>query len=58
MSIANDAIRTHGNHATVAFDRTEVDKRGRVVSSRRESYELEKQPNGFIHLRPPAAASR
>ena len=58
VSIANDAIRTHGNHATVAFDRTEVDKRGRVVSSRRESYELEKQPNGFIGLRPPAAASR
>ena len=58
VSIANETIRTQGKYATVAFDHTELDRRGRVVSSRRESYELEKQPNGFIGLRSPAASAR
>jgi hypothetical protein len=57
VSIANETIRTQGKYATVAFDRTELDRRGRVVSSRRESYELEKQPNGFIGLRSPAPSA-
>ena len=56
VSIANESIRTQGQHATVAFDRTELDGRGRTVSSRRESYELEKRPDGFIGLRPPATS--
>ena len=58
VSIANETIRTQGQYATVAFDRTELDRRGGVVSSRRESYELEKQPSGFIGLRSPAASAR
>jgi hypothetical protein len=35
----------------VAFDRADFDKRGKLLASRRESYELEKQPNGFIAVR-------
>ena len=58
VSISNETIRTRGRYATVAFDLTELDRRGKVVSSRRESYELEKQPSGFVGLRSPAAATR
>jgi len=58
VSIANESIRTQGKYATVAFDRTELDARGRTIASRRESYELEKQANGFIGLRAPTASSR
>ena len=51
-AIAHEAIRTDGRRATVAFDVLELDKRGNVTGSRRESYELEKQDNGFVGLRP------
>jgi serine/threonine-protein kinase len=51
ISIANEAIRTEGRYATVAFDVSEVDGRGKVLSTRRESLELEKQANGFVGRR-------
>ena len=50
--IAPEAIRaTGGRYATVTAIRAELDARGAVVSSARETYELEKQPNGFVGLR-------
>jgi serine/threonine protein kinase len=51
VSISNEAIRTDGRYASVAFDVSEVDRRGTVLSTRREAFELEKQPNGFVGLR-------
>ena len=58
VMIGNETIRPQGRFATVAFDRTELDRHGRVLASQRESYELEKQPNGFIGLRPAAVSAR
>jgi hypothetical protein len=48
--IAPEAIRTSGRYATVIGIRAELDERGTVVSSVREAYELEKEPNGFVGL--------
>jgi len=50
-TIANESIHITGRYATVSFDRTEVDRRGTVVASARESYELEKRADGFVALR-------
>ena len=49
--VAPESIRPAGRYATVTFIRAELDERGTVLSSARESYELEKQPSGFIALR-------
>jgi len=51
VSIGVETIRTKAQYATVAFALAESDARGKLVSSQRESYELEKQPNGFVGLR-------
>jgi hypothetical protein len=51
VSIANETIRVEGSHASVGFDRAQIDERGKLIRSRREAYELEKQPNGFIGVR-------
>ncbi len=51
VSIGVETIRTRAQYATVAFALTEFDARGRLVSSQRESYELEKQASGFVGLR-------
>jgi hypothetical protein len=51
VAIANETIRTHGSRATVSFDLTELEGRGKTITSRRESYVLAKQPSGFIGLR-------
>src|SRR5207245_79201 len=51
-------LRLQGRFARVAVNRTELDRHGRVLASQRESYELEKQPNGFIGLRPAAVSAR
>jgi hypothetical protein len=50
VTITNESIKIEGRYATVAFDRAEFEK-GKLHSSRRESYELEKRPDGFIALR-------
>ena len=51
VSIGVETIRTKAQYATVAFALAESDARGKLVSSQRASYELEKQPNGFVGLR-------
>src|SRR2546428_672577 len=51
VSIGVERIRTRAQYATVAFALTEFDARGRLVSTQRESYELEKQASGFVGLR-------
>src|SRR5437016_5483477 len=51
VSIGVETIRTRAQYATVAFALTEFDARGKLVSSQRDSYELEKQPSGFVGLR-------
>lgn len=51
VSTSNETIRTDGPYASVAFDHVEADGRGRVLASTRESYHLEKHPNGFVALR-------
>ena len=58
VMIGNETIRLQGRFARVAVNRTELDRHGRVLASQRESYELEKQPNGFIGLRPAAVSAR
>ncbi len=49
--IANEKIRTDRKYATVAFDLVELDERGRIVSSRTDSFALEKRADGFVALR-------
>ena len=51
VAIGVETIRTQAQYAAVAFDRAEFDARGKLVSSARESYELEKQASGFVALR-------
>ena len=51
VSIGVERIRTRAQYATVAFALAEFDARGKLVSSQRESYELEKQASGFVGLR-------
>jgi len=51
VSIGVETIRTRAQYATVAFALAEFDARGKLVSSQRESYELEKQASGFVGLR-------
>ena len=51
ISIGVETIRTQAQYGTVAFALAEFDARGKLVSSQRESYELEKQPSGFVGLR-------
>jgi hypothetical protein len=51
VSIGNEWIHTEGKYASVAFDVSELGKRGKLLASRRDSFELEKRPNGFVGLR-------
>jgi hypothetical protein len=51
VAIVNEVIRTDGPYATVTFDRAVRDSDGRIVSTGRASYELAKQPSGFVALR-------
>jgi len=51
VAIGVETIRTRAQYAAVAFERAEFDARGKLVSSARESYELEKQASGFVALR-------
>jgi hypothetical protein len=51
VSIVNERIRTEGPYATVAFDRAVRDPDGKIVTTGRASYELAKQPSGFVALR-------
>jgi serine/threonine-protein kinase len=51
VTIANETIQTDGKYATVMFDRADFDGKGKLLSSRRQSYALEKRPDGFIALR-------
>jgi hypothetical protein len=51
VSFANEVIRTDGRYASVAFDRAMRDGRGRIVSTGRDAYALEKQPSGLVALR-------
>jgi hypothetical protein len=51
VSIVNERIRTDGRYATVAFDRAVREPDGKIVTSGRASYELAKQPGGFVALR-------
>jgi hypothetical protein len=51
VAIANETIETDGKYATVSFDRADFDGKGIVLSSRRQSYALEKHPDGVIALR-------
>ena len=51
VTIVNETIRTDGPYGTVAFDRAVRDARGRIVWTGRESFELEKQPNGLVARR-------
>ena len=55
--IANERIRTSGRYAVVAFDRTELDTKGKAVTTVHESFELEKRADGFVALRHPAGTS-
>jgi len=55
--IANERIRTSGRFAVVAFDRSELDARGKAVTTVHESLELEKRADGFVGLRRPAGMS-
>jgi hypothetical protein len=51
VSIGVETIRTSGQYATVAFALSEFDAHGKLVSSQRQAYELEKQASGFVGLR-------
>jgi hypothetical protein len=51
VSVENETIETDGRYARVTFDLAELDDRGERLAARSESYELEKQPTGFIALR-------
>jgi len=51
VAVGVETIETDGQYASVAFTLAELDARGRLVSSQRESYELEKQGSGFVGLR-------
>ena len=51
VAIVNERIRTDGPYATVAFDRAVRDADGKIVSTDRASYELAKQPSGFVAVR-------
>ena len=51
VTITNARIKTEGRYASVTFDRSDVDKRGKLLRSGTESYELEKRPSGFVGLR-------
>src|SRR5207249_1695241 len=51
VAIGIEKLRTQAQYATVAFSLAEFDARGKLVSSARESYALEKQASGFVALR-------
>lgn len=51
VAFREETIRAQGQYASVAVDRVDLDGAGRTISSRRESYELEKRASGFIVLR-------
>jgi len=52
IALVNPTIHTEGAYATVSFDEMELDGRNRLLSSHRAQYTLEKQPTGFVALRP------
>jgi serine/threonine protein kinase len=51
VSFRNETIRSQGQYASVTVDRVESDGGGKVLTSKRQTFELEKHPNGFIALR-------
>jgi hypothetical protein len=53
VAIDDPDIRINGSRARVAFDRADFDEDGRILASKRESFELEKQPDGSVTARIP-----
>jgi hypothetical protein len=48
VSIANEHIVIEGRRAQVSFDRSDVDEKGKTLRYPRQSFRLEKGPNGLV----------